>query len=329
MSRGGPIRDEAAMLLCPKNRADGIAVLDQLIAEMSKKISLLALCFKFALLTLIFTACVAAVWLHLTDYTSKSQILPWTLCIVSVVGIAVQFTVWYKIQHSELGRKLATLKGDIVPENLKYLISAYAADVKRAETKIGTVPSGLFASHWAILLFSSNTDMRGWVRSSDGKREQREIYTISSAVSCEPDLILEATPNSFIDARASPKRVFSRYYKNCDGSNEPANINVNPLHQWLVGGSREQYEISRERALKEEFPPVRAWKSFVMDGGRFELRSGGQRRSIKAATTEIEGELIRVFGDDLPLNKRPSTDLIRRMISSGKHNRAIWQHFDR
>ena len=171
MKTGLPIRDEAALILCPESRADGIALLDQLIATISHKISVLDLCFKFVLLTLIFTAGFAVLWLYLTDNTSKSQTLPWALCILSVVGIAVQFTVWYKIQHSELGRKLAMLQGDIVPENLKNLISAYAADVKRAETKIGTVPSGLFASHWAILLFSSNTEMRGWVRSRDGKRE--------------------------------------------------------------------------------------------------------------------------------------------------------------
>ncbi len=327
MSRGSPIRDEAAMLLCPNSRADGISILDQLIAEMSKKISLLALCFKFVLLTLIFTACVAVVWLHLTDYTSKSQILPWTLCIVSVVGIAIQFTVWYKIQHSELGRKLATLRGDIVPENLKYLISAYAADVKRAETKIGTVPSSLFASHWAILLFSRNTEMRGWVRSRDGKRESKEIYAVSSGVSGEPVRIAETASTSVIEPPKAPISTGRRYYKDCDGSNERPNVNSNAEHQYLVSGSWASYVTCRDNAFSHLTTNKYVWSCFVLDGARFELRSGGQDGAIAEAIRGIRKELIRVFGHDRsPMGGDPQKSLENLLYSTAR-NSEIRKHF--
>jgi hypothetical protein len=323
-----PIRDVAALTLCPESRANGIKMLDQILIIITKRIKRLDICFKLALLCFIIMLGIAVLWLLLTDNTSKSQVTPWFLCISSMLGIGLDIVVWQKIQHSDFGRRIANFSEANIPEALQNLIADYSDDVTRTFSKTGTVPSSLFASHFAVLLFSNESEARGWVRSKDGKSQSKEIYAAASRVG---ERLLDVSPvQTTIDAiKSVPVAFVAPLYKGCDGSNEPNNLNENHDHQWLVGGSRSEYEVSRNAALSEEPPRIRDWKTFVLDGGRYELRRGGQARSVGMAVREIQGQLKTTFGDDLSPNRKPSDALIKRMLSTGKANAPLRKHFVR
>jgi hypothetical protein len=323
-----PIRDVAALTLCPESRANGIKMLDQILIIITTRIRRLDFCFKLALMCFIIMFGRAVLLLLLTDNTTKSQVIPWFLCISSMLGIGLDIVVWQKIQHSDFGRRIANFSEASVPEVLQNLIADYADDVTRTFSKAGTVPSSLFESHFAILLFSKEAEVRGWVRSKDGKSQSKEIYAVASRAD---ERLVDVSPvQTTIEAiKPLPVAFVAPPYKGCDGSNEPNNLNENHDHQWLVGGSRREYEVSRNTALSAEPPRIRDWKAFVLDGGRYELRRGGQSRAVGMAVREIQTQLKETFGDDLSPNRKPSSALIKRMLSAGKANAQLRKHFAR
>lgn len=316
-----PIRDEAAFVLCPKNRAEGISELDKILAIISMNIRRLDLFLKTLIAVMIVVAGLSMLSLAITDHTHKPRNFVWALFILSSITIGAALIVWLKIQHSKFGLRLARVQGAMIPDCLKELIAAYANDEKRAFTNSGTVPSGLFASHWAILLFSKEPEWRGWVRSSDGRRETKEIYTaVSHRDVTQLKEQMQLGPAIDIETSAPS-------YKNCIGDHSD-NYNVNPDHQWIVGGSRAEYEACRDQAFADLPPSVANWKSFVLDGIRHELRRGGQPGAIGSAVREIQQELERVFGHKLTPNQKPSKAQIQRMASTGKDNVKLRGYFN-
>ncbi len=321
-----PIRDEAALILCSASRADGIVVLDRLVNEISKPIRVLDMIFKLALTVLIVAAGLTMLYLAVTDHSPNSAPTAWFLFATSITMIGIEFVVWQKIQHNKFGLRLARLKSHSIPEALQKLILQYAGEDKRVFTKSGTVPSGIFASHWAILLFSKESEVRGCVRSKNGKCESSEMYSSGLMVK-QTRLLSQPLVHNSEAKTPDYVSIASPHYKNCDGNNEPENNNSNPDHQWLVGTTRDEYEKSRARAFGHEPPIIQEWKSFVLDGGRFELRSGGQTKAMALAVREIQKELGRRFGSDLTPHGKNSSASIRRMLSTGQHNAPLRTHF--
>jgi hypothetical protein len=321
-----PIRDVAALTLCPESRANGIKMLDQILIIITKRIRRLDICFKLALLCFIIMFGVAVLWLLLTDNTSKSQVAPWFLCISSMLGIGLDMVVWQKIQHSDFGRRIANFHQKCVPVALQNLIAGYARGDTRTYSKSGTVPNEIFSSHWAILLFSADAEVRGWVRSNNAKRETKEIYAARSEA-VEKALNEQPTQFQFKSEENIPAKLIPQHYKNCDGSNEPENRNENPEHGYLVGCSREQYEAARDSAFAHLTSRKFAWHCFILDGARYELRHGGQKGAVADAIREIRMELIRVFDSDKSPNGADPQKLFEALLYKTERNLELRKHF--
>jgi hypothetical protein len=144
-----------------------------------------------------------------------------------------------------------------------------------------------------------------------------------------PDLLINVDVQNVAEAQAPMLRAKPQalVYKDHHRP-EPRLDSENPAHRWLVGGSREKYKATRNKAFDHFFPSKQSWKKSVLDGGRYELRSGGQDGAINAATKEIQADLTRVFGHCKSPSLRKSDTSIKRMLSSGKANHNIIRHFD-
>jgi hypothetical protein len=321
-----PIRDVAALLLCPSSRADGIIMLDLIIETISLRIMVLDRLFKVTISLLIIASGLAVVWLLLTDNTSKSQTSGWLVFVFSIVAIGIEIILWQNIQHVELGRRLANFHQKCVPLALQNLIAEYARGDTRTYSKSGTVPNEIFSSHWAILLFSADAEVRGWVRSNNAKRETKEIYAARSEAA-EKALNEQPTQFQFQSEEIVPAKLIPQHYKNCDGSNEPENRNENPEHGYLVGCSREQYEAARDSAFAHLTSRKFAWHCFILDGARYELRHGGQKGAVADAIREIRMELIRVFESDKSPNGADPQKLFEALFYKTERNLELRKHF--
>jgi hypothetical protein len=321
-----PIRDMAALVLCPNSRADGIIMLDLVIETKSRRIRVLDLFFKITLSLLVIASGLAALWLVLTDHTSKPQTSGWLIFAFSIVAIGVEIILWQKIQHSELGRRLANFHQDCVPVVLQNLIAEYARGDTRTYSKSGTVPNEIFSSHWAILLFSADAEVRGWVRSNNAKRESREIYAATSEATENASIEQPTQPQIQIEELA-PAKFITQNYKDCDGTKEAKNRNENPEHGYLVGCSREQYEAARDSAFAHLTSRKFAWHCFILDGARYELRHGGQKGAVADAIREIRTELIRVFDSDQSPNGADPQKLIETLLYKTDRNLHLRKHF--
>jgi hypothetical protein len=331
MKKDVPIRDEACEALCPGNRSEGENALNAILAEAEKKIRRLDLMFKLTLMSSVGCAMLTMLFLILTDSRPAPRPLAWGIFVIALAISGGIFVLWQHLQHRSIGRKF--LPDELIPVELKQLISEYAKGDRRVYTSTGTVPRELFHSHWAILLFSDRAEMRGWVRSANAKRTTREIYAVAEA----GDVLASNSATAETPARTGTAQagLYAQFlgmdripYKGIY-SDKLENLNNNPDHQWIVGGSRAEYEMGREKAMADEIPYAATWKAFVLDGARFELRKSGQDRMLGFAYKQICAELVKAFGSDLTPNGKPSKSLIMKMLSTGKHNAAFREHFRR
>jgi hypothetical protein len=352
MSADSTIRKIAALALCPDSLSQGIKQLDAIINAAIKTVK----CWHYIHLAAHFILWLAAAISVLMAILISSKHSNLSIFdnygiigfLAATASLCAVFLIWRSLQHGYFYRRFGGFIDALIPAALQQLIEDFASEERSAWTKAGSVDAGFFESRWAVFLFSKDPEIRDWVRSSEGRKEKREIYTTDISVAT----ITPTSANVAVDHSKPVSAKFSinantqvvvgiptpvqptkptalikyKAYKDHDGPESPL-YNKNPAHRWLVGDSREKYEANRDKAFDKFIPSKQVWKKFVLDGGRYELRRGGQEGSINAAVKEIQAELNRAFGNSKSPSGRESDALIKRMLSSGKANDDIKRHF--
>lgn len=170
-----------------------------------------------------------------------------------------------------IGGWLGKLSGIPIPEELQQLIDSFASGVREARTASGnTVQPRLFASRWAIMLFSHEPHHRLWVRSPRGAKQKEETF----ARPVQPE---SAPPAEAIAAQ--------------DAAAEPPLRNTDPEMAWLVDGTAQRFVAGLDVFL-DTLPPhqVDAFR-LILTIARRELRKGGQPGAQEEAIRIIRDEL--------------------------------------
>lgn len=268
------IHREGALALSPHDVAKGNKELDDLIdsaaRSIAKREALLVASYGLSGAGFI-TSC-------LTYLFFTFQKPPWVLAsnlalgagALSVTIVALTWLGWAAIQQGRFAKPLGNLSGVSIPPPLQELIDSFASGVRDARTASGnTVLPRLFASRWAIMLFSHDPRHRQLVRCSRGTKQKEEIF----ARPTQPDLGQPADATNAPDAPEQPLR------------------NSDPAMAWLVGGTIQHFTAGLDGFL-DLLPPhqVDAYRQ-ILTVARRELRKGGQ--------SGAQEEAIRIIRDEL------------------------------
>ena len=175
------IHREGALALAPDDVAEGNNQLDGLIdraAESIRKPEALQVGF-YGFSTVVFvTSCVIYMLaVNRTPPLALASYLALFAGLLSVVMLAVTWWGWTAIQHRRFAKRLGGLSGIIIPDPLQRLIDEFASGVREVRTARGdTVPPRLFASQWAIMLFSHDPRQRLLVRGPRGEKHEPQIF---------------------------------------------------------------------------------------------------------------------------------------------------------
>jgi len=189
---------------------------------------------------------------------------------LSVVIAALTWWGWTAIQHGRFAKRLGDLSGVTIPPPLKELIDSFASGVREVRTAGGdTVLPSLFASRWAIMLFSHDERQRLLVRGPRGQKHGPQIFA-------DPD---QPELDQPVDAVSA------------EGYAEPLLRNFDPAMAWLVDGTLQQFIEGMDRFL-DTLPPhqVDAYR-LTLTIARRELRKGGQSGAQEVAIRIILAEL--------------------------------------
>lgn len=192
------------------------------------------------------------------------------IVLLSVSMLALTWWGWTAIQNGRLGQRFGKLSDVTIPPPLQELIDCFASGVRDARTASGnTVQPSLFASHWAIMLFSHDHRQRLWVRSPRGAKQKAEIFARPD----QPEIAPTADAARAHDAVELPLR------------------NSDPAMEWLVGDTSQQFAGGLDRFLDSLAPhQVDAYR-LILTAARRELRKGGQPGAQEAAIRIILAEL--------------------------------------
>lgn len=315
MSLGIPIRDIAALALCPEDRAKGARLLDAIVEDTVRRARPLKI--VFALLEVgLYTILLLSVFALLIDWRephgafSDAAFAGAFFCVVGLLAVSI---AWALIQNGS-GSYLLRLPGGEGVELLRRLLGDFASQEREARTKDGIVRPRLFRSALAILLFSGRSDQRGWVRSPDGWREWREILT-SVPVLLPSVGGAEVKPNGEPEPTEEP---------------EPALENNDPKMQWLVDGTAAEFKASLERFLREAIQPDQVdLYRFVFTIARRELRRGGQRGAKAAAIRRIKAELEERLKRGTGPNGGDPAHVIKNLLRGKRGKNDISRYFCR
>lgn len=307
MKLGTPIRDVAAFALCPESRAKGMRLLDATVDETARLARPLWVLFAGLIAGLSVALCLSTLGLFLMERTADESFLDcvYLIALLSTLGLFAAWRTWARIQHGGSLRLVRSPEGENA-ERLRQLLDELASQKLDARTVGGVVRSELFRSEWAVLLFSRKSDQRGWVRSPDGWRETREIFTSAPLPSAS-------------GAEIEP-----------DEEAEPPLMNTDPARQWLVGGTAAEFDTGLDRFLRSGIPPdLTDWFRLVLTIGRRELRRGGQRGARAAAIKQIKLELKQRVGRDVGPNGGDSQHTIKQLLRGRRGGKDISGYFDR
>lgn len=268
-------RREAALALSPEDVATGITLLEALIAKASRKAKLLNRCFASGLFvaTLLLPVGLGFGFAGLaTDNTwgpltmvSAAFITFWS------TGTAALWWTWTAIQTNSRMRRFGKIPGLEIPSPLQELIDSYASGARELRSDAGSVvPAAMFASQWAILLFSEDKAERQLVRSPTGVKEVRPVLVL-------PD-VPASTSETEDDASDGEHETYSGYRAVRDG--EPPLRNHDPEMAWLVAGTLKQFREGREKFLDTLRPHQIDSFRLILDVARHELRQGGQQEKV-------------------------------------------------
>lgn len=268
------IHREGALALSPHDVAEGNKALDALIRSAALSIAKRETLFASAYALLVAVFFVGGIaWLSYTYREPPAPVerhVAAAAVVSSVAMFAFLWWAWSAIQNGRIGQRLGGLSGVAIPEPLQQLIDSFASGFRDARTASGnTVLPSLFASRWAILLFSHDPRHRQLVRCSRGTKQKEEIF----ARPTQPDLAQSADAIAAHDATETALR------------------NSDPEMAWLVGGAPQHFAAGLNRFL-DTLPPhqVDAYRA-ILTVARRELRKGGQPGAQEAAIRIIHDEL--------------------------------------
>lgn len=291
------IRREAALALSPGDVAAGIRQLDILLKSAARSIRkrdalfILVYVLGGSMLVLgIFAHIVIANYSVVPRYADD---IATSAVLLSTVTLVASWWGWHAIQHKGIMQRFGRLTDTPIPEPLAQLITSFANSSRDVRTASGvSVRASLFASQWAIMLFSEEEVERKWVRSPSGARQKQEIF----ARPLEPELSNQATgavlPTNPAQDEARPLE--------CDPVAEAPLRNSDPAMDWLVGGTSTHHAAGQERFL-DTLPPhqVEAYR-LVLTVARRELRKGGQpgaqEEAIRIILAELDNKGLRIRG---------------------------------
>jgi hypothetical protein len=268
------IHREGALALCPHDVAEGNRALNAIIKSaalsVAKRETLFAFAYALWVAVLIMGSVVWLAYAYREPPVPLERNLATAAISVSLMMLALLWWAWFAIQHGRIGQRLGSLSGVAIPEPLQRLIDSFASGVRDARTASGnTVLPDLFASRWAIMLFSHDPRHRQLVRCSRGTKRKEEIF--ARPVAPDPDS----------SGYASVTR---------DGP-EGQLRNGDPTMAWLLGGTLERFAAGLD-AFLDTLPPhqMDAYRA-ILTIARRELRKGGHSGAQEAAIRTIQAEL--------------------------------------
>ncbi len=268
-------RREAALALSPEDVATGITLLEALIAKASRKAKQLNRCFASGLFvtTLMLPLGLGFGFTGLVTEGTGGFLTAISMACIGLwaTGTAALWWSWTAIQtNSSMGRfgKIPDLE---LPSPVQNLIGLYASGARELRTDAGSVvPATMFASQWAILLFSEDQAERQLVRSPKGVKEVRPVLVL-------PDVAASPSETDKDDSDGE-REAYSGYRAVRDG--EPPLRNRNPEIAWLVAGSLKQFRKGRDRFLDTLRPNQIDSFRLILDVARHELRQGVQQEKV-------------------------------------------------
>ncbi len=273
---------EGALALSPNDVAKGNGEIDALIESAAWSIAR-----RENLSTILYALSAAALIVGSLGYLIYSHRKPpaplvsnglLILALLAAAMLAATWWGWTVIQNGRMGQRLGKLSGVTIPPPLQELIDSFASGVREVRTSRGdTVPPSLFASRWAIMLFSHDPRQRLWVRGPRGERHRPQIFADPG----QPKIALPADTILPHDAAEALLR------------------NFDPAMAWLVDDTAQRFAAGLDEFL-DTLPPhqVDAYR-LILTVARRELRKGGQPGAQEAAIRiilaelENEGRLIR------------------------------------
>lgn len=277
------IRREAALALSPDDMAKGNKELDALIESAARSIAkretLFALAYGLSVAVL-FVSCVAyLIYANRKPPSALMSNLALAVALSSVFMLALLWWAWAAIQHERIAKRVGDLSGLTIPPPLQELIDSFASEVRDARTASGnTVQPSLFASCWAIMLFSHDERQRLWVRSPRGAKQRQEIFARPD----QPELAQPAEAIVVDDAAEPPLR------------------NSHPAMDWLVNGTPQRFAAGLNKFIDTLPPHQEAAYRAIFTIARRELRKGGQpgaqEAAIRIILTELDQKGLRIRG---------------------------------
>jgi hypothetical protein len=184
-------------------------------------------------------------------------------------------------------RRFGKIPGLEIPSPLQELIDSYASGARELRTDAGSVvPAAMFASQWAILLFSEDKAERQLVRSPKGVKEVRPVLVLRDVA------VLPSETEK--DDSDGEREAYSGYRAARD--NEPPLRNDDPKLAWLLGGTLAQFNAGLDELLEEVSPLLTNAYRIIFTEARRCLRQdrvyGAQSRTIDAIVEKLveEGE---------------------------------------
>lgn len=311
-------RREAALALSPEDVAKGMVLLDALITVAARKAKPLNRRFASGLFaaTLLLPLGLGFGFAGLaTDNTwgpltmvSAAFITFWS------TGTAVLRWTWTAIQTNSRMRRFGKIPGLEIPSPLQELIDSYASGARELRTDAGSVvPAAMFASQWAILLFSEDQAERQLVRSPTGVKEVRPVLVL-------PDVAASPSATEKDDSDGE-REAYSGYRAVRHG--EPPLRNTDPKLAWLLGGSLTQFNAGLDELLEEVSPRLIEAYRIIFTEGRSYLRKDGTRGAKAQAIEAIVSELVK-SGENRP---GTSVSTIKKLLGGYMGEKDIRGYF--
>ena len=202
MGADSTIREIAALTLCPHSSSEGVKQLDTIINAAAKTVKR----WHYVHLTahfILWLASAVSVLMAILISSKHSNLgifdnYGMIGFLLATAGLCAVFLIWRSLQHGYFYRHFGHFIDALIPAALQQLIDDLASEERRAWTKNGSVYPGFFESRWAVLLFSKDSEIRDWVRSSKGRKETLVIYTT--------DISVAATTSISVNAPVDPRQ---------------------------------------------------------------------------------------------------------------------------
>lgn len=317
------IRRQAALALSPGNVAEGMRILDALIATAVRKIKKRELAFVTGRVLAIFLFVYSLIYVALSQPEGSStdfrRDAAWAGMIIAASAYGALVWFWIAIQTRGWMLRYGRINGLEMPPALETLITSYANGVRELRTEAGTVvPATMFASQWAILLFSEKESERCLVRSRWGVKQVRQILECPDTANVP---VTDEVPDAEGALSDSERQAYSGYRGSPD--DEPPLRNTDPKLAWLLGGTLTQFKAGLDELLEDVSPRLIEAYRIIFTEGRSYLRKDGTRGAKAQAIEAIVSELVK-SGENRP---GTSVSTIKKLLGGYMGEKDIRGYF--